>query len=500
MTIRTFCIKTHRFLGAILSLLFVLWFLSAFVIIYCHYPKYRGSERAKHSPLLEQRVILRDSSLLKLENTFKQSYPKSKLTEVVLKNDLRMGEHYEVESQNGKTHYYDLELKEIQKDKTINQTYFSKVAGLWHKKVLSVDTLNSLDQWTPFSRLRKDLPFYRLRLSGEGNQEVYISSRDGRIITEHTRAERIGAYFGAIPHWVYFTFIRQNTDLWVWTIIILSGFGVFMVLTGIYVGIDMMRLARRKKKKPELSPYRKKSYRWHHILGTFFGIFILSWIFSGLMSVVDIPDWLAGERDLRGYNMEKEMPFETQNYPKQAQEKLFKTYGEGIRSLAWTSHFGIPTVEVTDKAGNEHIYRYDKGTYKPFQLKQEEVEALVQEAYGKEQAYTVSKITAYDGYYSFKPKGTDDFVWKVEIETAGSPTAYFNNASASLRMVDHKSRLNQWLYQKPHTLKFKWLKQYPWLWTVVIWTLLLIGLFVSITGLIMSVPYFRRAFKTKKKK
>ncbi len=500
MTVRTFCLKTHRFLGAILSIFFVLWFCSAFVLLYWHFPKYKTSERLQHSPILKDTTLTKTNMLQDLEARFIATYPNAQITSLGLSNDLRMGEHYLLKSKGAGIHYYNTNLEELELDKSVSATYLKQIAKLWGEKIISIDTLRSLNQWTPFSRLRKDLPFYRLKLSGEDKREVYISSRDGDIITEHTRAERIGAYFGAIPHWVYFTFIKQNPDLWTWTIIILTSLGSFMVLTGLYVGVDMMMIARKRKKKPELSPYKKKSYRWHHLLGTFFGIFILAWIFSGLMFVVDSPDWLVGKRDLSGNKIGKAMAFNSESYNQKVQEKVFQQFPEGIRSIVWTSHFGLPTLSVIDKAGEEHIYRIEGENYQKFELREQEVRAMIEGTYGKNTSYELSKLRTYDGYYKFKAKNSEDFVWKVEVETNGSPAVYLDNRSASLRIIDKKTRLNQWLFKKPHTLSFKWLKQYPWLWTIVMWTLLLIGLIVSLTGLLMSVPYFRRLFKQKKQK
>ncbi len=498
MTIRLFSIKVHRFLGAVLSLLFVLWFLSAFVLIYWHYPKYKPSERATHSPILSKSSLPKDSTLIHLQEKFQDSHPNQPIKSLSLQSDLRMGEHYQVKTSES-SYYYNLNFQEIAKATAIDALYLSRVANLWHKKVLSIDTIQSLDQWTPFSRLRKDLPFYRLNLSGDDAQQVYISSRNGNIITEHRRSERIGAYFGAIPHWVYFTAIRQNTDLWIWIILILSGFGIFMVLTGIYVGIDMMRLARSKKKKPELSPYRKKTYRWHHIMGTLFGLFILSWIFSGFMSVVDIPDWMAGKEDLRGKALYKDKALEEDNFKLEGIEDLYAQFPKGIRIISWANTLEKRTISITDAKGKEHLYLCEADKYELFSLKEKEVNSLIEKTY-PQTAYSLSRISEYDGYYHFTPNQEGDFAWKAEIETDASPVVYINNSTGHLRIVNHRSRLNQWLYKKPHTLQFAVLERYPWLWTVVMWTLLIIGLFVSVTGLLMSIPYFKRSFKKKKKK
>lgn len=32
--------------------------------------------------------------------------------------------------------------------------------------------------------------------------------------------------------------------------------------------------------------------RWHHITGVIFGVFALTFVFSGMMSLVDIPSWM----------------------------------------------------------------------------------------------------------------------------------------------------------------------------------------------------------------
>ena len=101
---------------------------------------------------------------------------------------------------------------------------------------------------------------------------------------------------GAIPHWVYFTILRQDKDLWVKSVVILSALGILMTVSGIWVGIDAY-LQRYRRQKKLASPYKKKWYWWHHVTGVLFGIFVLTWIFSGMMSLVDTPSWLGRTRN-----------------------------------------------------------------------------------------------------------------------------------------------------------------------------------------------------------
>ncbi len=99
--------------------------------------------------------------------------------------------------------------------KTVDESYLHLLAKRWpNEEIERIDTLHKLDVWTPFSRLRADLPFYRLRLSGKEHRYLYVSSTTGKILSESTRSERFWAYVGAIPHWIYITGLRQNVELW----------------------------------------------------------------------------------------------------------------------------------------------------------------------------------------------------------------------------------------------------------------------------------------------
>jgi len=61
MTFRSFMTRTHRFLGALMSVLFVAWFVSGLVLIYHAYPKYSMDEELKHSTRLPESLPTTDS-------------------------------------------------------------------------------------------------------------------------------------------------------------------------------------------------------------------------------------------------------------------------------------------------------------------------------------------------------------------------------------------------------------------------------------------------------
>ncbi len=68
-----------------------------------------------------------------------------------------------------------------------------------------------------------------------------------------------------------------------------SGLGAIMCFSGLWIGIWVFW---KNRKKGLRSPYKKWWLRWHHITGVVFGVFALTFVFSGMMSLVDIPSWM----------------------------------------------------------------------------------------------------------------------------------------------------------------------------------------------------------------
>src|SRR5262249_31409399 len=111
---------------------------------------------------------------------------------------------------------------------------------------------------------------------------LYISQRNGEVRQRTTNTLRIGAWLGAIPHWLYFTELRKNGKLWTDVIIWTSLAGCFLTVLGLFVGIRQFR--RRHSTGKRASPYRGAKY-WHHMLGLVFGVLVLTWTFSGFASM-----------------------------------------------------------------------------------------------------------------------------------------------------------------------------------------------------------------------
>jgi hypothetical protein len=133
------------------------------------------------------------------------------------------------------------------------------------------------DQWTVAGKFDRDRPLKRIALHDNAGTEIYLSVASGTVVLATTRTQRIANYAGSIPHWLYETNLRHHPRAWValvWWLSLIATIGA-----GLGVILGLLRLGKAK-------PYQGL-YRWHHITGLIFALPLLTWIFSGFLSMDD---------------------------------------------------------------------------------------------------------------------------------------------------------------------------------------------------------------------
>jgi hypothetical protein len=144
------------------------------------------------------------------------------------------------------------------------------------------------DQWTVSGAFDADRPLYEFGLDDGIGTQIYVSSATGRTVQITTARERFWNWLGSVPHWLYFADLRRNVSLWHEIVIATSLIGCFLAATGIYIGV--LQWIRRPAGR--WTPYQGFNL-WHHMAGLVFGVFALSWVFSGLLSM-NPWGWLEG--------------------------------------------------------------------------------------------------------------------------------------------------------------------------------------------------------------
>ena len=476
----------HRVLGTLLSALFLIWFISGLVMIYHTFPKANPKDKAEKfeslSPTLPsvQEVLNRIPAGEEVKGMSVNRY----LGQTVF--------HIRTDKSN-----YHLPADSTEQLAAITWQRIEDVARLWCKaSVEKVDTLQKLDQWIPFGFLKKELPIYKFYFNDKEKHQLYISSQSGEVLQYTSSSQRFWAWMGAIPHWVYFTWLRQDKDLWVNSVIWLSGIGCIMTIAGLYVGIYVFIRVRRKKKELT-SPYKKKWYWWHHVTGTIFGLFVLTWVFSGMMSLADAPQWLAKthkEYPVRQV-MEKNKTAFT-DYPLDYREIIKEK--DHVTQIEWSNFYSKPVYHIQIGSKKESI---DAATneVRSLKLTEEEIREVITDIHSGETISDICLMDKYDTYYIARSGHLALPVYKIEVDNADHTCYYINPRNGQYRSVNTNKRWGFWMYQGMHSLRIDWLVAHPILWTIVMWCLMLGGTVVSLSGVVLGVRYIIRLCKRHKK-
>ena len=107
-----------------------------------------------------------------------------------------------------------------------------------------------------------------------------------------TRRSRALAWVSTIPHWLYFTSLRANQPLWYQIVVWTSGLACVLAVLGLILRVTQFKRTRPFRLSAAI-PYAGWM-RWHYITGAIFGLFTLTWAFSGLLSMEPF-EWTRAE-------------------------------------------------------------------------------------------------------------------------------------------------------------------------------------------------------------
>ncbi len=257
-------ILAHRYLGIAVGLLMVMWCLSGIVMMYVRYPSLSETRRLAALQPLDWRGCCTVGGTVDARLAVRRMQVEMLAGHPVLRIAQGDGPVRLIDLTDGKA------VGRVSADQA-----WSVAAAFGEPAALArIDR----DQWTVSGEFRRDRPLYRIDLGDR--TRLYVSGTTGRAVQIATRSQRFWNWLGAVPHWLYFTRLRADTALWSQVVIWISLLGSFLAGIGLYLGI------RQSARAPE---GRWSSYRgvmlWHHLPGLVFGLLVLSWAVSGLVSM-----------------------------------------------------------------------------------------------------------------------------------------------------------------------------------------------------------------------
>ncbi|MDG1473962.1 MAG: PepSY domain-containing protein [Porticoccaceae bacterium] len=265
-------VMIHCYLGIIFGVVILLWCLSGFVMMFVQYPSLTSQERYSYmSPLsIDSCCQALDTSRLtsyKFDSFILQQIPSGPLLKLI---------------SDDKTYFFDAMSGTLKKSASSFTRLNSAKQIASNLGVGGVQSLGlvDIDQWSIIPSVAKHAPFEIFQLDDSQKSRLYFSQVTGELVQQVTFVERTWGWVGSVIHWIYPTVIRANTELWVQLVIWLSVISLFMVLVGAFIGITRLRDKSGWRK----SPYQGR-FLWHHYSSLFTGVLMLTWLFSGLMSM-----------------------------------------------------------------------------------------------------------------------------------------------------------------------------------------------------------------------
>jgi hypothetical protein len=444
----------HRYLGIAVGLIVAAWCVSGIVMLYMRYPELDEDRRLQAlQPLAWQDCCAFDAVATALDVNVFRTFNVEMLAGRPMLFAAQVG---------GPQLAFDLRsgarLSEVAQSQAIAvaQQYVRALNIRGQPQYLGQI---ARDQWTVSGAFNGDRPLHKFGLRDAADTELYISNGTGRVVQHTTARQRLWNWCGAVVHWLYPTVLRQNGTVWAQVVIWLSIVGLFLTVVGIYLGVMQWRAA-----KNSWSPYRG-AHKWHHASGLFFGLFTLTWLGSGLVSM---SPWGF----LAGSSAQAE------------QERLTdfwidgKSITDSIKAAASVSN-GITRLAAAPFDGQLYLLGY-RGTQvqrldaklapaPPTQLQVERAATLL--AGGL--PHQVELLTAGDDYYYSGHEQRSLPVYRVVLNDRGQNRYYLNADSLQLiDKIDTERRWYRWLFEGLHRFDFAAaLRQRPW-WDVLMLTLL----------------------------
>lgn len=339
------------------------------------------------------------------------------------------------------------------------------------------------DQWSVPNGFDRHRPLFRIALGDAAGTEVYVSSRTGEVVLDTTRSERGWNWAGSVLHWIYPTVLRSNWSLWDQVVSIVSLVALIAAVLGAVLGMVRIRIRGRRIS----SPYRGW-HALHHIIGLVSTVFVLTWIFSGWLSMDH------GRLFSRGLLTPAEAAV-TNAVP-------------DWRAAASLGQPPIPSPvrEVEWFAFNGGVYRRDRmGLGSQTLIKAGEPGRNRQMAFLDEQdAFSLTTRLAAGCGAASVVADNDDYPARSILPGApvyrsrcGDLWFDIDGADGSvLQRLDASRRAYRWFYGALHTLDLPVLMAHPRLRDVLIVGLCALGLVFSVTGIVIGWRRLRSKFAT----
>lgn len=511
----------HRWAGITLCLFFAAWFLSGLFMMYVEFPRLDQNERLAGLPALdfssarlspaEAVAVLRqaDFSVVGTPRANQLNSPAYPYAPLTTPTSVRLGmlldrPVYHVSAGRAQPRTVFADNGEL-----LNQVSPSLAAQVAADFAARAQWLNSADpdplsflgtvqtdQWTLSAVLNAHRPLLHFALNDRYGTELYVSSSSGEVVRDSQQLERALNYFGAVTHWLYPTFVRRYPQLWSWIVEILSGVGVVLALSGLWLGL--LRWKRNPRPGKPSVPYRGLM-RWHYFAGASFGLVTVTWVFSGLLSMN--PGGLNPSRapsaDQQAVMTGIDQPLRIQDF-----NHTIHFLGDDAVEASLMHRHGEALNLVTHRDGSRAQWSARGNPAEWANL--ERLKALAPNLLPTASVDDMQLLTRYDNYYyTRRPERGGHPLPVLRVIFNDSANTWFHIDATTGRLMERSTTTNRvyrWLYNGLHSWDILWLWERRPLWDIAVISFSLGGFFLSILGVMVGWRRLRYRVRTKRQR
>lgn len=459
---------THRWVGIASCLLFAMWFVSGLVMLYVPYPELKQPEwLAGQRPIAWAAV--------------KVAPPAGESGDVSLEM-LGDAPVWRVGGKDGSRTYLAANGRPAPE---VTEAEARTVASLFGGVPAKAAELIHNDLWTVAGGYDKHRPLWKVSLAGEGGRVLYVSSRTGAVVLDTNRRERFWNWLGSIPHWLYPTALRELPEAWRQVVLWVSGPCIVGALAGLLIGVLRVRPGKHRFSRNRVTPYRGWM-KWHHVAGLVGGVFLLTWIFSGWLSV-DPGRYFrqGGVSDEARETYAGAAPMPTVNLRKLA------LLAPDARRIEWREAAGRHFLRV--EAPGRGDRDLDPATLRPFSGDRVAIRARAAALVPGAHMAAVDVLTAPDAYWYAVDDEVALPVWRVKFDDPARTWVHIDPVTGELLgAIDARDRAYRWLYDGLHRWDFGPLARDFAARQWVIWLLSLAGLVISVSSVWIGWRRLRR--------
>jgi hypothetical protein len=218
---------------------------------------------------------------------------------------------------------------------------------------------------------------------------------------------------------------------------------------------------------------------WHHVTGFFAGVFVLTWMFSGWLSL-NPGGYFAGRGALR----EMALRYAGHHTPDIAAEFRARPQGDVVEArFVWLG--GRPLMIAYDREDRPRVLDPVSGASSP--LSDPQIFAAARQLMPQAGVTMQQRLTSEDSYWYSHHNQRVLPVLRAGFDDAAQSWFHIDPRTGDiLGRSDSSRRTYRWLFNALHSLDFHALIAHRPAWDIVVWLLSLLGLVISTSGVVIG--------------